>query len=92
MPRVDVQIPTSDGVSNGSLHVPDGTGPWPGVVVFPDAFGLRDTVAGHGRPSRQPRVRRADSRRLLPGGRLGAVRPGHRVHRRRRNAGGSSAS
>ena len=44
MPRVDAQIPTSDGVSDGSLHVPDGAGPWPGVVVFPDAFGLRDTM------------------------------------------------
>ena len=48
MPRVDVQIPTSDGVSNGSLHVPDGAGPWPGVVVFPDAFGLRDTMRDMG--------------------------------------------
>src|SRR5580704_8432742 len=48
MPRVDVQIPTSDGVSNGSLHVPDGTGPWPGVVVFPDAFGLRDVMRDMG--------------------------------------------
>jgi carboxymethylenebutenolidase len=44
MPRLDVQIPASDGLSNGSLHVPDGEGPWPGVVVFPDAFGLRDTM------------------------------------------------
>jgi carboxymethylenebutenolidase len=43
-----VQIPTSDGVSNGSLHIPDGTGPWPGVVVFPDAFGLRDTMRDMG--------------------------------------------
>jgi carboxymethylenebutenolidase len=43
MPRIDVKIPTRDGVSNGSLHVPDGAGPWPGVVMFPDAFGLRDT-------------------------------------------------
>lgn len=48
MPRVDVQIPTGDGVSNGSLHVPDGAGPWPGVVVFPDAFGLRDTMRDMG--------------------------------------------
>jgi carboxymethylenebutenolidase len=44
MPRIDVQIPTSDGVSNGSLHVPEGEGPWPGVVLFPDAFGLRETM------------------------------------------------
>ena len=44
MPRIDVQIPTSDGVSNGSLHVPEGQGPWPGVVLFPDAFGLREVM------------------------------------------------
>lgn len=43
MPRVDVQIPTPDGHSNGALHVPEGTGPWPGVLVFPDAGGLRET-------------------------------------------------
>jgi carboxymethylenebutenolidase len=48
MPRVDVQIPTSDGVAKGSLHVPDGEGPWPGVVVFPDALGLRDTMRDMG--------------------------------------------
>lgn len=44
MPRIDVQIPTRDGVGGGSLHVPDGEGPWPGVVVYPDAFGLRDVM------------------------------------------------
>lgn len=44
MPRIDVQIPTSDGMAKGSLHVPDGEGPWPGVVIFPDAFGLRETM------------------------------------------------
>jgi carboxymethylenebutenolidase len=44
MPRTDVQIPTRDGVSSGSLHVPEGQGPWPGVVMFPDAFGLRETM------------------------------------------------
>ena len=43
MPRVDVEIPAPDGVSRGSLHVPDGDGPWPGVLVFPDAGGLRET-------------------------------------------------
>lgn len=48
MPRTDVQIPTSDGVAKGSLHVPDGEGPWPGVLVFPDAFGLRDTMRDMG--------------------------------------------
>jgi carboxymethylenebutenolidase len=36
MRRLDVQIPAPDGRSNGTLHVPDGNGPWPGVLVFPD--------------------------------------------------------
>src|SRR5208282_5348256 len=42
--RVDVQIPTPDGHSNGTLHVPDGDGPWPGVLVFPDASGAPETI------------------------------------------------
>ena len=46
--RLDVQIPTGDGVSAGTLHVPDGTAPWPGVLVFTDAFGPRDTFAAIG--------------------------------------------
>jgi len=41
--RRDVQIPAPDGYSNGTLHVPDGDGPWPGVLVFPDAGGARET-------------------------------------------------
>ena len=48
MPQQDVEIPVPDGVSHGSLHVPDGEGPWPGVLVFPDAGGLRDTFRAMG--------------------------------------------
>jgi carboxymethylenebutenolidase len=48
MPRTDVQIPTSDGVSKGTLHVPDGAGPWPGVLVFTDIFGPRDVFLAMG--------------------------------------------
>lgn len=43
MARLDVRVPTPDGTSNGTLHVPDGDGPWPGVVIFPDAGGFRET-------------------------------------------------
>jgi len=43
MPQQDVEIPARDGVARGSLHVPEGAGPWPGVLIFPDAFGLRAT-------------------------------------------------
>ena len=43
MRRLDVQIPTPDGSSSGTLHIPDGAGPWPGVLVFPDAGGARET-------------------------------------------------
>jgi carboxymethylenebutenolidase len=43
MRRLDVRIPTRDGHSNGTLHVPEANGPWPGVLVFPDAGGARET-------------------------------------------------
>src|ERR1035438_4900865 len=43
MRRLDVQIPAPDGHSNGTLHLPDLDGPWPGVLVFPDAGGARET-------------------------------------------------
>jgi len=43
MRRQDAEIPMPDGTSHGTLHVPDGDGPWPGVLVFPDAGGERET-------------------------------------------------
>ena len=42
--RIDVDITTPDGRCPATLHVPDGAGPWPGVVLFPDAFGARETI------------------------------------------------
>ncbi len=44
MPRLEVQIPAPDGACPGTLHVPAGTGPWPGVIMFPDAGGTRETI------------------------------------------------
>ena len=43
MGRLDVQVPAPEGHSSGTLHLPDGAGPWPGVLVFPDAGGARET-------------------------------------------------
>ena len=48
MPRLEVQIPAPDGHSRGTLHAPDGQGPWPGVLVFPDAGGVRETFGQMG--------------------------------------------
>ena len=48
MRRLNVQIPAPDGLSNGTLHIPDGDGPWPGVLVFPDAGGTRETFGQMG--------------------------------------------
>ncbi len=48
MPRLDVEIPAPDGTAQGTLHIPDGDGPWPGVVIFPDAYGLRETMSRMG--------------------------------------------
>ena len=44
MPRLDVQIPAPDGYSQGTLHLPEGDGPWRGVLLFPDAGGTRETI------------------------------------------------
>ncbi len=48
MRRLDVRIPAPDGRSNGTLHLPEGAGPWPGVLVFPDAGGTRETFGQMG--------------------------------------------
>jgi len=43
MPQRDVSIPTPDGTCDASLHTPDGDGPWPAVIMFTDAGGVRPT-------------------------------------------------
>jgi carboxymethylenebutenolidase len=40
-----VQIPTADGTADAYLVKPDGPGPFPGVLFFTDAFGLRPRIA-----------------------------------------------
>ena len=46
MRRLDVKIPVPDGHSAATLHLPDWTGPWPGVLVFPGKRqgGARETM------------------------------------------------
>ncbi|GAA1398162.1 dienelactone hydrolase family protein [Pseudonocardia kongjuensis] len=41
MPRTDLTIATPDGDAPASLHTPDGDGPWPGVILYVDAGGVR---------------------------------------------------
>jgi carboxymethylenebutenolidase len=50
-----VEIKTADGVCQALLFTPEGTGPWPGALLYMDAIGIRpaihaiaDTVAGRG--------------------------------------------
>ncbi|MDT5175753.1 MAG: carboxymethylenebutenolidase [Mycobacterium sp.] len=47
MPKITDSVTTPDGTCNVALFTPDdattGTGPWPGVVMFPDAGGVRET-------------------------------------------------
>ena len=44
MPSVSATVTTPDGVCPVTLHTPDGDGPWPGVVMYVDAGGVRDTM------------------------------------------------
>jgi carboxymethylenebutenolidase len=55
MPRITDTISTADGSCPVSLHTPDGDGPWPGIIMYPDAGGARptframaDKLAGYG--------------------------------------------
>ncbi|MGH9275367.1 MAG: dienelactone hydrolase family protein, partial [Acidimicrobiales bacterium] len=43
MPRRNVLITTTDGTCNATLHTPRGPGPWPAVIMYPDAGGVRGT-------------------------------------------------
>ncbi len=40
----DVEIKTADGTCEAALIHPQGKGPWPGVILFVDIFGLRPTM------------------------------------------------
>lgn len=44
--RTEMIIDTDDGPCRATLHTPDSGGPWPGVLSYPDAGGVRETVAG----------------------------------------------
>lgn len=39
-----VEIETADGTCPADLSVPDGEGPWPAMIMFPDAGGMRDVM------------------------------------------------
>jgi carboxymethylenebutenolidase len=43
MPSISATVTTPDGTCPVTLHTPNGTGPWTGVVMFPDAGGVRPT-------------------------------------------------
>jgi len=45
VPVLDHVVPTPDGDCPVTLHLPDeGTGPWPAVILYPDAGGVRETM------------------------------------------------
>lgn len=55
MPTINTSVTTRDGVCPVTLHTPNGTGPWSGVVMYVDAGGVRpafhemaDRLAGFG--------------------------------------------
>lgn len=43
MSHRSVLIATPDGTCDAALHAPDGTGPWPAVIMYADAGGVRAT-------------------------------------------------
>lgn len=47
--ETDVSIKTPDGDTDAALYVPPGKGPFPGVLIFTDIFGLRPAFRDMGR-------------------------------------------
>ncbi|WNG27582.1 dienelactone hydrolase family protein [Cystobacter fuscus] len=45
----DVEIKTPGGTADAAFFHPSGNGPWPGVLLWPDAFGLRPAMRDMGR-------------------------------------------
>lgn len=43
MPSISATVTTADGACPVTLHTPNGPGPWSGVVMYPDAGGVRPT-------------------------------------------------
>ncbi len=48
MTQRSVEIETADGTCPAALSIPSGKGPWPGVIMFPDAGGMRDVMRALG--------------------------------------------
>jgi carboxymethylenebutenolidase len=44
MPHVQLQIETADGRCPTHVHHPEESGPWPGVIVYMDAIGIRPAM------------------------------------------------
>ena len=44
MTQRPVEIETEDGICPAALSLPTGEGPWPAVIMFPDAGGMRDVM------------------------------------------------
>lgn len=44
MTVLDITVPAPDGACAASLHTPDGTGPWPAAILYPDGGGVRDAL------------------------------------------------
>jgi len=47
--EIDVSIKTPDGETDAALYTPTGNGPWPGVLIFTDIFGLRPAFRDMGK-------------------------------------------
>jgi carboxymethylenebutenolidase len=45
MPSLSDTVTTADGTCAVTFFTPEGPGPWPGVIMYPDAGGVRDTFA-----------------------------------------------
>ncbi|WP_433792566.1 dienelactone hydrolase family protein [Actinoplanes sp. CA-252034] len=44
MPQIEIEVPAADGTAEAYFVTPEGSGPFPAVLIFMDAFGLRPRI------------------------------------------------
>ena len=69
-----IEIRTADGIADGFLYTPEGSGPWPGVIQLTDIHGVRPGGARLGETNCSERLRGAVAECVLSHGQGAAAR------------------
>ena len=87
--ETDVQVKTQDGTCDAALIHP-ASGTYPGVIIWPDAFGLRPAMRDNGEAAGRGRLHGTRSESVLPRDQSAGRQDGRLQLPERRQHGGTS--